>query len=125
MSGLDLLDTEQDEFDNHFPDILKIIQYKKLHELEPTIDQISSVFNIISKFIKQKKRKVYGGVALNSLLKSKNKDYAIYDENDTPDIEFYSPKPIDDLVELCDLLNEKGYKIFVVRAKYKFKWVKE
>jgi len=110
MSGLDLLDTEQDEFDNHFPDIMKIIQYKKLHELEPTIDEISSVFNIISKFIKQKKRKVYGGFALNLLLKSKKKDYAIYDDNDTPDIEFYSPKPIDDLVELCDLLNEKGYK---------------
>ena len=26
MSGLDLLDTEQDEFDNHFPDIMKIIK---------------------------------------------------------------------------------------------------
>ena len=110
MNGLNLVNTKQDEFDDNFPNIMKEIEYRKLHELEPTIDEISKVQKIVSNFIKKKKRKVYGGFALNLLLSNKNPDYAIYDENDTPDIEFYSPKPLDDLIELCDLLHEEGYK---------------
>ena len=36
---------------------------------------------------------------------AKNPSLAIYDELDTPDIEFYSPDPLKDLIKLCDMLS--------------------
>jgi hypothetical protein len=93
------------------PSIIKKAQKKKLHILEPTIDEYNSVIKVIKSFIKNKKRIIYGGYATNVLIKQKNKKDAIYDEElDTPDIEFYTPEPVDDLIELCNLLDDKKFK---------------
>jgi hypothetical protein len=82
----------------------------KSNLFEPTHDNIKIAYDIIYQFLMKKKRKIYGGVALNALIIEKNKNDAIYDEYDVPDIDFYSPDPINDLFELCDLLQEKsGY----------------
>ena len=110
MNSLDIVNTEDEQFKENFPKIMKVLEYKKLHEFEPTIDEITKVYEIISKYIKINKRKVYGGYALNKLLIAKNPTLAIYDETDTPDIEFYSPDPIGDLVKLCDLISKAGFK---------------
>lgn len=110
MSMLDLVSTEDELFKENYPKIMKKIGKKKLIEMEPTIDEINSVNNIIIDYIKQNKRKVYGGYALNKLLIAKNPSLAIYDELDTPDIEFYSPDPHGDLTKLCDKLAEAGFK---------------
>ena len=83
-------------------------------------------------FIKNKKRIVYGGFAQNLLIKINNPEDQFYSELDTPDIEFYSPNPIEDLMELCDFLHNQGvkrvtgqegihnetYKLFVNFAEY-------
>ena len=78
--------------------------------MEPTIHEIKAVHKTILEFIKLKDRPVYGGTALNEAILLKDKNDAIYDDDCVADIEFYSPTPIFDLVELCNLLYEKGYK---------------
>lgn len=82
----------------------------KLDLIEPTKKEIKAVMDIIIEFIKKHKRKIYGGYALNLLIKSKNKDDVIYKEEDLPDIDFYSPEPIIDLIEICNDLHKKKFK---------------
>lgn len=110
MTLLDIVSTQDEQFKENYPKIMKKIGKKKLEEMEPTIDEINKVNEIIVNYIKQNKRKVYGGYALNKLLISKNPSLAIYDELDTPDIEFYSPDPLGDLTKLCDKLFDCGFK---------------
>jgi len=110
MSQLDIVATQDEQFKEHYPKMMKKIETKKLMEMEPTLNEIIQVYSIIIEYIKSNKRKIYGGYALNKLLIAKNPALAIYDESDTPDIEFYSPDPVGDLVKLCDKLHEAGFK---------------
>jgi hypothetical protein len=81
-----------------------------LNNYEPTISEIKSVYHEIMNFIKNKKRIIYGGYAQNSLIRVKNKNDVFYKETDIADIEFYSPDPIGDTVDLVDYLHGKKYK---------------
>jgi hypothetical protein len=81
-----------------------------LNNYEPTINEIKSVYADIMNFIKEKKRIIYGGFAQNSLIKHKNKDDAFYKETDIADVEFYTPDPIGDTIDLVDMLHKKNYK---------------
>ncbi len=109
-SSLDIIDTDDDQFKENYEEILVKIKKKKLEEYEPGIDEINKIFGVIEGYIKEKKRKIYGGYALNKLLIAKNKSYALYDELDIPDIDFYSPEPLVDMVEICDRLHKAGLK---------------
>ena len=109
-NSLDIVNTEDEEFKEHYNELMLKIKKKKLEEYEPNITEINKVYEVIVNFIKEKKRKIYGGYALDKLLVQKNKGYALYDELDTPDIDFYSPEPLDDLLELCDRLFKAGLK---------------
>ena len=82
----------------------------KLDKYEPTITEINSVYKEIINFIKTNNRIVYGGYAQNELIRNKNKDDTFYKVTDLADIEFYTPDPIGDLIDLCDLLHSKKYK---------------
>ena len=108
-------------------------EYRKNNE--PTLEETSKVCKLIINFIRRKNRVVYGGYAQNLLIMHKNKDDVFYKEidgafynwPDLADIEFYSPNPIEDLIELTEELysnkfnNIEGaggqhagiYKIFV------------
>ena len=77
---------------------------------EPTYEESNNVYKVILDYIKNKKKIVYGGYAQNKLIIEKNEDDAFYKEIDTPDIEFYSHSPLEDLFGLCDLLHERGFK---------------
>ncbi len=110
---LDIITTEDEQFKEYFPEIMKKVESKKLIEMEPTLDEITKVYAIIINYIKKNKRKVYGGYALNKLLVAKDPSLAIYDESDTPDIEFYSPEPMSDLIKLCDILHENKFKVVI------------
>jgi hypothetical protein len=114
-----------------------ILHYKENYE--PTLNEITDVFNTILEFIKDNKLIIYGGYAQNKLLQYKNKDDFIYKKinglyfnwPDLADIEFYSNEPIKHLIELTNLLNTKfkyvegregihegSYKIFVNFINY-------
>jgi hypothetical protein len=109
-SSLDIVDTENDDFKENYNKIISKIKKKKLEEYEPKLKEINLIYEIIIKYIKEKKRKIYGGYALDKLFTNKNKDFALYDEFDVPDIDFYSPEPLEDLIEICDRLHEAGLK---------------
>ena len=82
-----------------------------IKKLEPTIDEYSQVMNIIKNYIATNNRVIYGGYGWNELIKKKNPMDKIYKEDlEMPDIEFYSPEPVIDLVNLCNELNNKGFK---------------
>jgi len=80
--------------------------------LEPSLDEWKNGMKIILDFIKINKRIIYGGYGWNELIKKKNKNDAIYSEDmlELPDIEFYSPTPVHDLVYLCKEYVDKGFK---------------
>lgn len=82
----------------------------KIITVEPTINECRQVQEVINDFILKSKRIVYGGTAYNELIKLKKKSDAIYSEFVCKDIDFYSPKPLEDLIELCDLLHADGFK---------------
>jgi hypothetical protein len=87
----------------------------KKKTLEPTLDECKDVKEVINDFIMKKKRIVYGGTAYNTLITQKSKKDAIYGANECKDVEFYSPKPIEDIMELADILHEKKFKFVQVR----------
>ena len=86
------------------------IERKKQDIFEPKKKEILEVNKIVLDYIKENKRKIYGGYAQNKLIVSKNSKDAFYDEDDLPDIDFYSPEPIKDLINLCNLIYAKGHK---------------
>lgn len=97
-------------FNDSFINITNQVKDIQMNTFEPTRTEMEGVMKIIKDFIISNKRKIYGGYALNLLLESKNKNDAIYTKYDVPDIDFYSPDPISDLIQLCNILHEKGYK---------------
>ncbi|BCS83239.1 poxvirus poly(A) polymerase catalytic subunit-like protein [Cotonvirus japonicus] len=104
--------TDDDYFEvkDKLPDIIRLAERKASEVLEPTVFEKRDVMEIIKDYIRKNNRKVYGGTALNETLKIKNPDDAIYDDYIFSDIEFYSPTPVVDLVEICNNLYRKGYK---------------
>ena len=81
-----------------------------LNKYEPTIDESINVYKDIVEFIKDRKRIVYGGYAQNELIRAKKETDVFYREIDLADIEFYSPDPIGDLIDMCDMMYKKKYK---------------
>lgn len=106
---LNLVDDNIDKFKDYYPEMMKKVNKQKLDIIEPRISEVNSVYSLIKDFIISKKRKIYGGYALNLLIMQKNKSLAFYDESDTPDIDFYSPEPLKDLKELCDIIHNAGF----------------
>lgn len=83
----------------------------------PSQETINKIVKITMDFVKEKKRKIYGGYSHNAVIEHKNESDAFYDykNGDVPDIDVYSPTPIEDLVELCNKLYTEGYEDVVGR----------
>jgi hypothetical protein len=103
-----------DAINNELDNIIEKVHEIKLNNYEPTIKECFSIRDDIIKFVKSNKRIIYGGTAWNELIKNKDSNDKIYNENECKDVEFYSPKPIEDIEKLCKILNNK-YKY--VRAQ--------
>ena len=97
--------------------IIDKIEKTKQKIYEPTYDQQMAAINVIMKFLKDKKRKIYGGYAQNALIVSKDKNDSFYPEGDIPDIDFYSPDPLQDVKDICDLLYDSGFKDKVIEGR--------
>jgi hypothetical protein len=110
MSIMDIINDSDTKFKDEYPKIIKEVTKKKLEEYEPTKKEMEKVYEIILNYIKEKNRKMYGGYTLNMLLKDKDEKLAIYEEDDMPDIDFYSTEPLIDLKTLCDKLENEGFK---------------
>lgn len=70
-------------------------------------------------YLQKKRRIVYGGVALNALVASKDPADAFYSEHEVHDVEFYSPDPLVDAAELAMFLYSRGERrVTVVEATH-------
>lgn len=92
------------------PAIIEEAKRRAGEVIEPTVHEKNQVMKIIRGFIRERRRKVYGGMAINETIKAVNPEDAIYDDYNFSDIEFYSPVPKKDLVDLTNLLYERGFK---------------
>jgi hypothetical protein len=92
-------------------DKIKIIMQKRTDlnlVKESSLAEKKEILNICAKFLGSKKRKIYGGYAINSLL---DDDKKFYGDEDVPDIDAYTPDPINDLIEICNILHTKKYPL--------------
>jgi len=88
------------------------VELAQLSQFEPTISEREKIFSLILAHIRKQQLKVYGGYALNKFISVKNPDECehIYKRYQIPDIDIYSPTPIEDLIAICNLINEAGFK---------------
>ena len=73
------------------------------------LEDVKDIIGIILKFVSDNKLKVYGGYAHNKVISNKKPSDAFYSEQDVPDIDVMSPSPIQHMVQICDILEEKGF----------------
>ena len=93
------------------PDIIKEIDKLKMNMFEPTRDELLKANEVVLQFIRDNKRKMYGGTAMNALISNKNPEDAFYDaETHIADLDCYSPDPIVDMKKLANIIFDKGYK---------------
>ena len=84
----------------------------------PKLEDRKKIFNIIKTYIKDNERKIYGGYALNELIKKKN--FKIYEDFELPDIDFYSYDPNTDIINICNEIYDNGFtKVSGREAKHK------
>ena len=91
-------------------EIVKKAEKRNVRFVIPTLEERIEIRKIIMDYVKRKNRIIYGGTAINKWIKKKNKKDAIYDEETPGDIEFYSPEPLDDMYELCNILFKEKFK---------------
>lgn len=103
-------DKNIDAINNELDNIIEKVNVIKANNYEPTTKECLEINKHITNYIKSNKRIIYGGTAWDELIKNKDPDDKIYNDNECNDIDFYSPKPIDDIVKLCKILNNKKYK---------------
>ena len=98
-------------FNKKVKDIVKNVKKVTLNKFDPTKKDIEYYQSLIMNYIKKNKRKMYGGTALNEIIKFQNKNDVFYDpEIDLADYDIYSPDPINDICNICDLLADKDIK---------------
>ena len=105
-------DVDIQNFDTKIPEIVESAEAAKMEKLRPTKKDMWDIIFIVRDFVIEKKRKIYGGFALNKLIESIAPEDKFYDDENIKswDIDFYSPDPIADAKEICDRLYAKKYK---------------
>lgn len=101
-------ENDYDDISKNIDNIMNEAERTRGQILEPTHDEKKQVLAIVKDFIKTKNRIIYGGYADHMLIKNKD-GKGIYGENKFADIEFYSPTPVEDLIQLCDLISDRGF----------------
>jgi hypothetical protein len=97
----DLLSDEVDE-------LVKAAIKEKRKKLYPSLPLINKILKIIENFIIEKGRILYGGMSHNYYLSLK--DNPIYDSDVLPDYDIYTPDPIQDVIDICNILHKNGFK---------------
>jgi hypothetical protein len=100
-------------FNDNINKIQDEIKKKTWNLLEPTGDTKMEIINKVLEYIKTNKRKVYGSYAHNKVIIHKNKKDGFLSNLEVPDIDFYSPEPLNDLYKLCNMFHNMGYNNIV------------
>jgi hypothetical protein len=97
-------------FENKIDDIIKKLEEREKQLMLPEIEEKRKLEIEVLNYVKEHKRKIYGGYAQNKLISAKDPKDAFYEEDAIADLDFYSPEPIEDLIRLSNVLHKKGYK---------------
>ena len=105
-------DSDYDVLFKNADDIKNKWKKTLLERSEPSIENVYKVHNIILNYCREKKRKLYGGLALHMLLYDKDKTKGLYEKDriPPPDIDIYTPEPIEDMFYVTNMLYKEGYK---------------
>ena len=79
-----------------------------LHENVPTIETMRKMNRVVEDYLKKTERIIYGGTAIDALLKAKG--FQVRDTEALIDYDFYSPLYEVDTISIANELYEKGYK---------------
>ena len=110
MDNLDLYRSEDiNAINDKLDEIVEQADRRARDTLEPTYKEYLIIFTLISNYIKKHKKIVYGGIALNEMLKEKKPSDVIYKDYSINDIEIYSSDPIYDIKNMCNMLYEKKF----------------
>lgn len=93
---------------NSIEDIVKKGEILNLSLIHPTLQEMNEMNKVIKQYIKQHKLIIYGGTAIEILLRSKGITFS--DKDKFLDYDFYSPKFIEDSIALANKLYKDGYK---------------
>jgi len=69
--------------------------------------EVKKIVTIVENFLRRKKLVAYGGTAINSILPKEDQFYNT--EYELPDYDFFSPNPLNDAKELCDIYVKEGF----------------
>ena len=102
-------------FSENIDKIQDEIKKRTWNLLEPTGDARMEIVNKVIEYVKENKRKIYGSYSHNKVIMHKNKKDGFLGELEIPDIDFYSPEPLHDLFEICNMFYKMGYNEVVGR----------
>lgn len=101
---------------NNFKKVLngldELIEKAEIQNYDLTIPDKKTrkeIREIIFDFVKKNKRIIFGGTAIDFWICKRDSKKSIY-KNCPGDIEFYSPEPLQDTFELCNIFLKKGFK---------------
>ncbi len=97
-------------FSEKIDEIQDEIKKRTWNLLEPTGDAKMEIVNKVIEYVKKNKRKIYGSYSHNKVIINKNKKDNFLSDIEVPDIDFYSPDPLHDLFEICNMFHKMGYK---------------
>ena len=82
----------------------------QLKNVEPNLEERNKIFQEVLDFIKKKKLIIYGGYATHLLLNE-----SIYDmKSQIADVDIYSYDPVNDMIELCNIIKNKYNELNVI-----------
>ena len=80
---------------------------KKAGQKQVNSPEVKKMIEIVESFLRKKKCICYGGTAINNLLPE---DDQFYNKNiELPDYDFFSPRALDDAIELANIYYSQGY----------------
>jgi hypothetical protein len=104
----------------HIDEIIRNADHLRNQQVEPTEDKMWDILMTVKNFVVEKKRKIYGGFALNKLIELVEPKDKFYDDKNVKDwdIDFYSPDPIGDAREISNRLYAKKYLVRAGEAQH-------
>ena len=103
---------DKEKLEALIPEIEKQVNEYKNKNISPELIKKKEAMEIVGKYIKEHKLKIYGGHAQNLTIKKYDPIKQFYtDPDDLHDYDTYSPDPINDGMNITRLLYEKGYTL--------------
>ena len=112
---------DKEKLESIMPEIDKQVNIYKNTHIPPELQKKKEAMEIVGKYIKEHKLKIYGGHAQNLTIKKYDPIKQFYtDPDDLHDYDTYSPDPINDGMNITRMLYEKGYKPIFLKESMHF-----